>query len=64
MEIKKLKQVKTSEYRRPTEEVGNIAILVMGIYFIAFFLVDVCYLSTLEGAAAIHSYVRLSIGVA
>ena len=30
----------------------------------AFFLVDVCYLSNLEGSAAIHSYVRLSISVA
>ena len=32
--------------------------------FKAFFLVDVCYLSNLEGAAAIHSYVRLPISVA
>ena len=30
----------------------------------AFFLVDVCYASNLEGTAAIHSYVRLSISVA
>ena len=30
----------------------------------AFFLVDVCYASNLVGAAAIHSYVRLSISVA
>ena len=30
----------------------------------AFFLVDVCYASNLEGAAAIHSYIRLSISVA
>ena len=30
----------------------------------AFFLVDVCYASNLEGAAAIHSYTRLSISVA
>ena len=29
IEIKKLKQVKTREYRSPTDEVRNIAILVM-----------------------------------
>ena len=31
---------------------------------LSFLTVDVCYASNLEGAAAIHSYVRLSISVA
>ena len=36
---------------------ANVDIELNGVF-------DVCYASNLEGAAAIHSYVRLSISVA